>query len=94
MYNKESKLNLENRKVKSIFNFSTGPVYIVSNKNNEKIISLVDKVLSKNSYSNFRKDKNLYNKYFNQYKKILSKKNLLILIFILILGTIIGKKWN
>lgn len=92
MYNKESKLNLENRKVKSIFNFSTGPVYIVSNKNNEKIISLVDKVLSKNSYSNFRKDKNLYNKYFNQYKKILSKKNLLILIFILILGTIIGKK--
>lgn len=92
VYNKESKLNLENRKVKSIFNFSTGPVYIVSNKNNEKIISLVDKVLSKNSYSNFRKDKNLYNKYFNQYKKILSKKNLLISIFILILGTIIGKR--
>lgn len=92
VYNKESKLNLENRKVKSILDFSTGPVYIVSNKNNKKVINLIDKVLSENSHSNFRKDKNLYNKYFNQYKKVLSKRNLLIFIFILILGAIIGKR--
>nr|WP_283718305.1 transporter substrate-binding domain-containing protein [Clostridium perfringens] len=62
--NTRSNINYENKNIKKIFEFSSGPVYIVSRKGNEKLIEGIDSVLGELEEDGEQKDTNLYSKYF------------------------------
>lgn len=90
--NTRSNLNYENKNIKKIFEFSSGPVYIVSRKDNKKLIERIDSVLGDLEENEEQKDVNLYSKYFNEYLDKLKNEKLLIVIFLMIILAFIYKK--
>lgn len=78
--------------VKCIFDFSSGPAYIVSRKEDSEIIDKIDKVLGDMENSNNSSYKKLYPKYFNKYTKKMQITSLLIIIFMIPLSIIIIRK--
>ncbi|HAT4313863.1 TPA: EAL domain-containing protein [Clostridium perfringens] len=90
--NTRSNLNYENKNIKKIFEFSSGPVYIVSRKDNKKLIERIDSVLGDLEENEEQKDVNLYSKYFNEYLDKLKNEKLLIGIFLMIILAFIYKK--
>lgn len=90
--NTRSNLNYENKNIKKIFEFSSGPVYIASRKGNEKLIEGIDSVLGELEEDGEQKDVNLYSKYFNEYLDKLKNEKLLIGIFLIIILVFIYKK--
>ena len=90
--NTRSNLNYENKNIKKIFEFSSGPVYIASRKGNEKLIEGIDSVLGELEEDGEQKDVNLYSKYFNEYLDKLKNEKLLIVIFLMIILAFIYKK--
>lgn len=90
--NTRSNLNYENKNIKKIFEFSSGQVYIVSRKDNKKLIERIDSVLGDLEENEEQKDVNLYSKYFNEYLDKLKNEKLLIVIFLMIILAFIYKK--
>ncbi|SQB57892.1 diguanylate phosphodiesterase [Clostridium perfringens] len=90
--NTRSNINYENKNIKKIFEFSSGPVYIVSRKGNEKLIEGIDSVLRELEEDEEQKDTNLYSKYFNNYLEKFKNEKLLIGIFLIIILAFIYKK--
>lgn len=90
--NTRSNLNYENKNIKKVFEFSSGPVYIASRKGNEKLIEGIDSVLGELEEDGEQKDVNLYSKYFNEYLDKLKNDKLLIGIFLIIILVLIYKK--
>ncbi|EGT5619926.1 EAL domain-containing protein [Clostridium perfringens] len=82
--NTRSNLNYENKNIKKIFEFSSGPVYIASRKGNENLIEGIDSVLGDLEENDEQKGANLYSKYFNEYLDKLKNEKLLIGIFLII----------
>ncbi|MGJ0701463.1 EAL domain-containing protein, partial [Clostridium perfringens] len=82
--NTRSNLNYENKNIKKIFEFSSGPVYIASRKGNENLIEGIDSVLGDLEENDEQKGANLYSKYFNEYLDELKNEKLLIGIFLII----------
>lgn len=90
--NTRSNINYENKNIKKIFEFSSGPVYIVSRKDNKKLIEMIDSVLGDLEENEEQKDVNLYSKYFNEYLDKLKNAKLLIVVFLMIILAFIYKK--
>lgn len=90
--NTKSNINYENKNIKKIFEFSSGPVYIVSRKGNEKLIEAIDSVLGDLEEDDEQKSVNLYYKYFNDYLYKFKSEKLLIGIFLIIILIFIYKK--
>lgn len=90
--NTRSNLNYENKNIKKIFEFSSGPVYIASRKGNENLIEGIDSVLGDLEENDEQKGANLYSKYFNEYLDKLKNEKLLIVIFLMIILAFIYKK--
>ena len=90
--NTRSNINYENKNIKKIFEFSSGPVYIVSRKGNEKLIEGIDSVLGELEEDGEQKDANLYSKYFDEHLDKLKNEKLLIVIFLIIISLFIYKK--
>ncbi|WP_415280124.1 EAL domain-containing protein [Clostridium perfringens] len=82
--NTRSNLNYENKNIKKIFEFSSGPVYIASRKGNENLIEGIDSVLGDLEENDEQKGANLYSKYFNEHLDKLKNEKLLIGIFLII----------
>ncbi|WP_415335933.1 EAL domain-containing protein [Clostridium perfringens] len=82
--NTRSNINYENKNIKKIFEFSSGPVYIASRKGNENLIEGIDSVLGDLEENDEQKGANLYSKYFNEYLDKLKNEKLLIGIFLII----------
>ncbi|EOU1117666.1 EAL domain-containing protein [Clostridium perfringens] len=90
--NTRSNINYENKNIKKIFEFSSGPVYIVSRKGNEKLIEGIDSVLGELEEDGEQKDTNLYSKYFDEHLDKLKNEKLLVVIFLIIISLFIYKK--
>ncbi|MGU8582924.1 EAL domain-containing protein [Clostridium perfringens] len=90
--NTRSNINYENKNIKKIFEFSSGPVYIVSRKGNEKLIEGIDSVLGELEEDEEQKDTNLYSKYFDEHLDKLKNEKLLVVIFLIIISLFIYKK--
>ncbi len=83
--NTKSNINYENKNIKKIFEFSSGPVYIVSRKGNEKLIEGIDSVLGELEEDGEQKDANVYSKYFDENLDKLKNEKLIIGIFLIII---------
>ncbi|WP_415301506.1 EAL domain-containing protein, partial [Clostridium perfringens] len=90
--NTRSNINYENKNIKKIFEFSSGPVYITSRKGNEKLIEGIDSVLGELEEDGEQKDANLYSKYFDEHLDKLKNEKLLVVIFLIIISLFIYKK--
>lgn len=90
--NTRSNINYENKNIKKIFEFSSGPVYIVSRKDNKKLIERIDSVLGDLEEDEEQKDTNLYSKYFDEYLDKLKDEKLLVVIFLIIILLFIYRK--
>lgn len=64
--NSESDIKDKGKNIKEIFQFPSGPKYIIANKNNKELINEINESLNT---MNIEQDKNktLYNKYFNSF---------------------------
>ncbi|MGV1063070.1 EAL domain-containing protein [Clostridium perfringens] len=83
--NTKSNINYENKNIKKIFEFSSGPVYIVSRKGNEKLIEGIDSVLGELEEDGEQKEANVYSKYFDEHLDKLKNEKLIIGIFLIII---------
>ncbi len=90
--NTKSNINYENKNIKKIFEFSSGPVYIVSRKGNEKLIEAIDSVLGELEEVGKQKGTSLYSKYFDEHLDKLKNEKVLVVIFLIIISLFIYKK--
>ena len=89
--NKRSNIDYENKNIKKIFEFSSGPVYIVSRKGNKKLIERINSALGEIE-DDEENDTNLYFNDFDEYLNKLEIKKLFIGIFLIIITLFIYKK--
>ncbi|HBI6984656.1 TPA: transporter substrate-binding domain-containing protein, partial [Clostridium perfringens] len=75
--NKRSNIDYENKNIKKIFEFSSGPVYIVSRKGNKKLIERINSALGEIE-DDEENDTNLYFNDFDEYLNKLEIKKLFI----------------
>lgn len=87
--NSESDIKSMDKNIRSIFEFSSGPTYIVAKKNDKELISEINKVLKTTDYKSNRND-NLYYQYFSDFFS--NTKNIFISISILLILIISVKK--
>lgn len=90
--NVKNNLNYEDKNIKKIFKFCSGPVYIVSRKDNKKLIERIDSVLGDIEENGDEKGVKLYSKYFDDYLNKLKNEKLSIGIFLIIILMLICKK--
>ena len=90
--NSESDIKSKGKNIKEIFRFSSGPKYIIANKNNKELINEIDEGLNT---INIEQDKNntLYNKYFKRFLNDNINKHIFI-IFTFIVFLIFLKKFG
>lgn len=74
--------------IKKIFEFSTGPVYIVSRGDRSDLIEKIDKVLGDLEE---HKDQSLYAKYFSQYANKFKEEKVILILIILIFSLYVYK---
>lgn len=88
--NSDSDIKDKGKNIKEIFRFSSGPKYIIANKNNKELINEIDEGLNT---INIEQDKNktLYNKYFKRFLNDNINKHIFI-IFTFIVFLIFFKK--
>ena len=89
--NKRSNIDYENKNIKKIFEFSSGPVYIVSRKGNKKLIERINSALGEIE-DDEENDTNLYFNDFDEYLNKLEIKKLFVGIFLIIITLFIYKK--
>lgn len=87
--NSESNIKDRGKNIRSIFEFSSGPTYIVAKKNDKELINEINKVLKTMDYKSSRND-NIYYKYFSDFFS--NTKNIFIGIPILLILIISVKK--
>ncbi|ELC8442608.1 EAL domain-containing protein [Clostridium perfringens] len=87
--NSESNIKDMGKNIRSIFEFSSGPTYIVAKKNDKELINEINKVLKTMDYKSSRND-NIYYKYFSDFFS--NTKNIFIGIPILLILIISVKK--
>ncbi|HHD2754130.1 TPA: EAL domain-containing protein [Clostridium perfringens] len=87
--NSESNIKNMEKNIRSIFEFSSGPTYIVAKKNDKELINKINKVL-KTMVSKPSRNDNIYYKYFSNFFS--NTKNIFIGISILLILIISVKK--
>ncbi|GAA0066853.1 MAG: EAL domain-containing protein [Clostridium perfringens] len=84
--NSDSNIKSKGKNIKEIFEFSSGPRYIVAKKNNEELISKIDGILNNmNLIPDGKKNNNLIYKYFDDIFNDTTNKHIFMILFLIIL---------
>ncbi|AQW23378.1 EAL domain-containing protein [Clostridium perfringens] len=84
--NSDSNIKSKGKNIKEIFEFSSGPRYIVAKKNNEELISKIDGILNNmNLIPDEKKNNNLIYKYFDDIFNDTTNKHIFMILFLIIL---------
>lgn len=83
--NPDSDIKNKGKNIKEIFQFSSGPKYIVANKNNNKLIKKIDKSLTTINLNSYLDNDNYIKKTHNFIIAIVNKNIIHLIVFILII---------
>ncbi|WP_349404100.1 EAL domain-containing protein [Clostridium perfringens] len=81
--NSDSDIKNKGKDIKEIFQFSSGPKYIITNKNNKELINEIDQGLNSINVEK-NKGNTLYNEYFNKFFNDNINKHILIIVALIV----------
>ncbi|WP_349393010.1 EAL domain-containing protein [Clostridium perfringens] len=91
--NSDSDIKNKGKDIKEIFQFSSGPKYIITNKNNKELISEIDQGLNSINVEK-NKGNTLYNEYFNKFFNDNINKHILIIVALIVFLILLKKEEN
>ena len=91
--NSDSDIKNKGKDIKEIFQFSSGPKYIITNKNNKELINEIDQGLNSINVEN-NKGNTLYNEYFNKFFNDNINKHILIIVALIVFLILLKKEEN
>lgn len=91
--NSDSDIKNKGKDIKEIFQFSSGPKYIITNKNNKELINEIDQGLNSINVEK-NKGNTLYNEYFNKFFNDNINKHILIIVALIVFLILLKKEEN
>ncbi|MDM0751470.1 transporter substrate-binding domain-containing protein [Clostridium perfringens] len=89
--NSDSDIKNKGKDIKEIFQFSSGPKYIITNKNNKELINEIDQGLNSINVEK-NKGNTLYNEYFNKFFNDNINKHILIIVALIVFLILLKKE--
>nr|WP_243158684.1 hypothetical protein [Clostridium perfringens] len=89
--NSDSDIKNKGKDIKEIFQFSSGPNYIITNKNNKELINEIDQGLNSINVEK-NKGNTLYNEYFNKFFNDNINKHILIIVALIVFLILLKKE--
>ncbi|MGV1026434.1 EAL domain-containing protein [Clostridium perfringens] len=89
--NSDSDIKNKGKDIKEIFQFSSGPKYIITNKNNKELINEIDQGLNSINVEK-NKGNTLYNEYFNKFFNDNINNHILIIVALIVFLILLKKE--